>query len=764
LSFLKELKRRNVLRIGAAYVVGSWLLIQVAETIFPLFGYGDTPARMVVIVLTIAFIPSLIFSWAFEITPEGLKRDADVDRDLSVIQTTGKKLDRIILAVLALALAYFAFDKFVLDPARDAVELATATQEAHQEGRSEALVDSYGDKSIAVLPFVNMSSDPEQEYFSDGISEELLNLLAKIPELRVISRSSSFAFKGEKTDIPTMAKKLNVAHVLEGSVRKAGNQVRITAQLIDARTDTHLWSETYDRELENIFAVQDEISAAIVGTLKVHLDLQVEIAPRVIAATNTEAYDAYLVGRAFINARTPGYQEKAIAAFEEAIRLDENYAPPYAGLSIALELDYNNDNQVAARESAVRAAETAIELNPELAEGHAALGLILLDDAFLLGDTENELKLERAERSLRRAIELDLSLSIAYNLLAIVLQQQGRYEESNAVQERGLLVDPLNPVLSGNMADRLRMLGEHERAEQLLLRLTHLPEPPGLTYSGLARLYFDTGEYDKSLHWGKEVALAYHESRGVLSGMAWHYEHLGLSEDADYWVAVALGRTPQPAERFFSKASQFQLRGDLAGIRAEIDKLRTAPGTDMEGLQRHHADKYAVANIYVENFDVGIDMLESAFDLESLSKVDDLKTLRELESLNFLAYAYQQVGQNDEANELLTQIHEQLNAYVVEHNMDYGPLHHLFAQNFGLRGDFDAAANAMEAAIKAGWLRYLWVMNDPSWAETIADPRITRMLDDVKVELERQRALVEQADAEHDFRAEFAAKRSAPGD
>ena len=257
MSFLKELKRRNVLRVGAAYVVGSWLLIQVAETIFPLFGYGDTPARMVVIVLAIAFIPSLIFSWAFEITPEGLKRDADVDRDLSVIQTTGKKLDRIILVVLALALAYFAFDKFVLDPARDAVELATATQEAHQEGRSEALVDSYGDKSIAVLPFVNMSSDPEQEYFSDGISEELLNLLAKIPELRVISRSSSFAFKGGKIDIPTVAKKLNVAHVLEGSVRKAGNQVRITAQLIDARTDTHLWSETYDRELANIFAVQD---------------------------------------------------------------------------------------------------------------------------------------------------------------------------------------------------------------------------------------------------------------------------------------------------------------------------------------------------------------------------------------------------------------------------------------------------------------------------------------------------------------------------
>jgi tetratricopeptide (TPR) repeat protein len=229
-------------------------------------------------------------------------------------------------------------------------------------------------------------------------------------------------------------------------------------------------------------------------------------------------------------------------------------------------------------------------------------------------------------------------------------------------------------------------------------------------------------------------------------------------------VADAVAHTPQPAQRFYYKAIQFQLRGDLAGISAEIDKLRTALGSDIDGLQGQYAEKYAITNIFVENFDVGIDLLESTFDLESLSKVDDLKTLMELEALHILAYAYQQIGRGDEANALLARLHEQLNAYVVEYNMDFGPLHHLFAQNFGLRGDFDAAADALEAAIKAGWLRYIWVMNDPSWAETITDPRIASMLDDVKVELERQRALVEQADAEHDFRAEIAAMRSAPGD
>jgi adenylate cyclase len=228
LSLYNELKRRNVLRVGAAYIVTAWLVIQIVETIFPAFGFSDSAVRFVVIVFTIGLVPALILSWAFEITPEGLKKETDVDRTSSITRSTGKQLDRIIMVVLALALGYFAFDKFVLDPARDADELATATQEAHQEGRSEALVESYGDKSIAVLPFVNMSSDPEQEYFSDGISEELLNVLSKVPELRVISRSSSFSYKDKDLDIPTIAAQLSVAYILEGSVRKAGNQVRIT--------------------------------------------------------------------------------------------------------------------------------------------------------------------------------------------------------------------------------------------------------------------------------------------------------------------------------------------------------------------------------------------------------------------------------------------------------------------------------------------------------------------------------------------------------
>jgi len=433
LSFLNELKRRNVLRVGVAYIVAAWLIIQVAETIFPLFGFGDTPARLVVVILAIAFIPSLIFSWVFEITPEGLKKDADVDRDQSITPVTGKKLDRIILVVLALALGYFAFDKFVLDPTRD----AELVEETVQKARSDALVESYGDKSIAVLPFVNMSSDPEQAYFSDGVTEELLNLLSKIPELRVISRSSAFSFKGKDIDIPTIATQLNVAYILEGSVRKAGTQVRITAQLIEARSDTHLWSETYDRNLENIFEVQDEISTAITGALMEHLSPQTEVLPQITMAINNEAHDAYLRGRYLVVQRTQRTIEGAVGEFEKAITIDPNYALAHAELAVAYILlarqNYGDLTYVEAIAKATPHAEQAMVLDPTLAEAHAAT-------ALLLRQQENA---EGALGYLKNALRVNPNYSLAHTWMANIFSELGRYEEADVMQKTALSLDPL---------------------------------------------------------------------------------------------------------------------------------------------------------------------------------------------------------------------------------------------------------------------------------------------------------------------------------
>ncbi len=742
MGFWQELRRRRVHRMSGFYIVGAWLVIQVADVFFPAWGLPETAVRFLIIATILCFPIALIFSWTFDITTSGIVRTEPADPG-DIIDNSFKRSDYIVLVALLAIGAAIVFGSLqkIAEEVDDGV--AAAKKIAN---------------SVAILPFVNLDTNPDTGYFSDGVTEEILHRLSSLKALHILSRTSSFAFRNSNEGPARISEILGVRYLLHGSVRRDKDFVRVTARLIDD-TGYQVWSETFDRKLEGIFAIQSEIANTVASRIEREIIPPAEL-PAGRTTTNMEAYDAYLVGRAFINARTPGYQNKAIAAFEKAIHLDENYAPPYAGLAIALGLGGGNDDWVAALEFALRAAETAIELDPKLAEGHAALGLLLMPGAIDFGDTEN--KLERAERSLRLALDLDPTLSNASNWLSSVLRQQGRGEEANAVLEQGLLIDPLSPILSANLSNRLRRLGELERAERLALRLTYLPEPPEFSYTSLSALYADAGEFDKALHWVKEGMLAAARSRvsGSSAVLAGRYERLGLTEDSDYWIAGAVARAREPEWKFWFKATQFQIRGDRAGISAAIDKYRTALGTRIDGLQGRHAVKYAAANIYVENFDVGIDVLENAFDLESLSKLDDLESLEDLESLHFLAYAYQQVGRDDEANVLLARLHEQLNAYVVEQNMDYGPLHHVRVQNFGLRGDLDAAADAMEAAVKAGWLRYIWVMNDPSWAETIADPRIASMLDDVKVELERQRAVVKQAEAEHDFRAEIAAMRS----
>ena len=323
MSLFTELKRRNVFRAAAAYVAVSWLLIQVAETVFPAFGLDDSKLRILIILLAAGLVPAVALSWVFEFTPEGWKRDAELDRDSALSRRTNRLLDRGIVLVLGLGLAYFAVDKFLLDPARDQERISEAVEQA----RTEALEERLGDTSIVVLPFANMSGDPDQEYFADGMAEEMLNLLARIPELRVISRTSAFAFKGKDVGIAEIAGQLKVSHVLEGSVRQAGNRLRITAQLIDARTDSHLWSETYDRTLEDIFDIQDEIAARVVAQLRVTL---LGEAPKVRRA-NPQAYLLAMQARQMLSSWDVD-EAKIHDLLQQAIALDPDYADAWVDL------------------------------------------------------------------------------------------------------------------------------------------------------------------------------------------------------------------------------------------------------------------------------------------------------------------------------------------------------------------------------------------------------------------------------------------------
>lgn len=454
MTFFNELKQRNVLRVAAAYVVVSWLVIQVVETLFPVFGLSDAAIRMVVIALAVGLVPALVLSWAFEMTPEGLKLEKDVDREESPPHA-GRKLDRTIMVVLALALGFFAFDKFVLDPARD----AELVEETTQQARSDALLESYGDRSIAVLPFVDMSPDGDQEYMSDGIAEELLNLLAKIPELRVVSRSSAFAFKGKEINIPDLASQLNVAYVLEGSVRLAGNQLRITAQLIEANTDTHLWSETFDRTLDNIFQIQDEISARVVEELKITL---LGDTPR-SQQIDEQAYKMALQARYFWNRRSEGDEDAALDLYKQALERAPEYAPAWAGLSIAL-FDRAQKGKIPKEEGLAlsrEAAEKAYELDPELADSQIRMGQWWGRSG----------EYEKQRKAYETALALEPDNSTALSVMAEQYAARGFFEKSIALYQHAETVDPMNALAPGALSRLYITTGRYEEAENAARRM-----------------------------------------------------------------------------------------------------------------------------------------------------------------------------------------------------------------------------------------------------------------------------------------------------
>jgi TolB-like protein/Tfp pilus assembly protein PilF len=326
MSLYAELKRRGVFRVAIGYIGVSWLVIQVVETLFSIYGIDESIARIIVTVLAVGFVPAIILAWVFELTPEGLKRDSEASRDAPGMQVLGKRLDRAVIIVLVLAVGFFGFDKFVLDPARD----AQLEVEAEERGRTQAFIGSYGTKSIAVMPFDNMSPDPDQEYFADGISEELLNLLTRIQDLRVISRTSSFALRDENLSIPELGSRLTAKHILEGSVRKSGNRIRITAQLIEASTDTHLWSQTYDRELDDIFVVQDEIAQLVVEELKAELLGDI---PKTIR-TDPVVLTLMMQARRLALESALDFRDRAIALLEEALSIDPDYVPALNQLAV----------------------------------------------------------------------------------------------------------------------------------------------------------------------------------------------------------------------------------------------------------------------------------------------------------------------------------------------------------------------------------------------------------------------------------------------
>jgi len=434
-NFFVELKRRNVIRMAGLYLVGAWLVVQVAGTVLPMFGAPEWLPRTIVVLLAIGFVPAVISSWVFELTPEGLKREEDVSPERSITPQTGRRMDRMIIVALVLALGYFAFDKFVLTPRREAALVAGA---APNESRS--VINA---KSIAVLPFENRSRDPDNAYFADGIQDEILTRLAKIADLKVISRTSTQHYKSAPENLSEIARQLGVAHIVEGSVQKSGDSVRVNVQLIKAANDSHLWADTFDRKLTDIFSVESEVAKAIADQLRAKLTGREE---QVIAAKptdNPEAYDAYLRGLAYTlkTGNTPANALGGQKYLREAVRLDPKFALAWALLSYVDARGYITQAlqpTVTLREEARQAAETALTLQPNLGEAVLAKG----DYHYAcLKDYDTAVRyFEQARQLLPNSSKIPESL-------AYVARRRGQWDRSESYFNEAERLDPRNAFL-----------------------------------------------------------------------------------------------------------------------------------------------------------------------------------------------------------------------------------------------------------------------------------------------------------------------------
>jgi TolB-like protein len=455
MSLFGELKRRNVFRVGAAYVVTAWLIIQVVETLFPIYNLSDAAVRLVVNVLAIGLVPVLVLAWVFEWTPEGLKKERDADHQHPASLRAARRLDRMILVVLALALGYFIFDKFLLDPARDAEKLTSAVEQAREQGRTEAKAE-VRDSSVAVLAFQDLSPAGDQAYFGDGLAVDLINQLGKVPDLRVTGKTSAFSFKDKAATIPEIGEALNVGHVLDGSVSKAGDRVRISVQLVDTRQDTQLWAQTYDRTLDDIFAIRDEITFRIYDRLTIEFErLEAQN-----LKTDPEVYDLTLQARHIFDIGDSSDKDRQAAELlAQALAIDPNYVP---ALLLSIRVDYMllQGGEISDTEQS-----QVLAIDPDNGEA-------LIHMAW--EDWEGRLDLESAARGISGALRTAPGNLVLTRGAGMFARSIGRHKDSIALLERCVAADPLERNCTFQLAQSYLWGGQLEDAMKAHRRLESL--------------------------------------------------------------------------------------------------------------------------------------------------------------------------------------------------------------------------------------------------------------------------------------------------
>lgn len=539
MALFQELKRRNVFRVGIAYLVGAWLVLQLAEVLSELLDLPDQMGPVVVALVVIGFPIVMFAAWAYELTPQGIRRESDVSAETSITRQTGKRLNTLITAMLVGALGYFVWEARFMETQTDregdeaaAGEVSAASSEAGPEP-SVALPGQASASSIAVLPFANLSADPENEYFSDGLTDTLLNMLAELEGLQVAARTSSFWFKGRNPTIAEVAETLNVSHVLEGGVQRAEGQIRVTAQLIRAEDGFNVWSRNYTRPLEGIFAVQDEIASDVAEALGASLLNSVGSRPVGLATENLSAYDAYLRGREREVQHNVAGLEAAEAFYQEALALDEGFTD--ARLALA-RVQWRKQDLVLidypTMETRARSLlDPVLERQPHNSRAKAIECILELTSPRFMADRNSAVSLIQRCHDLLAQVPTEslLRLWLAIRTETILGDPQGAID----LLEAGLLIDPLEPQLLAGLGNLYARMGAYVKAEQLLNKAIGLsPENP-VTPRYLSGLMKRQGRWAEALYWTRRGFEINSRDPGPVAELSWQLYLSGLVEEGD---------------------------------------------------------------------------------------------------------------------------------------------------------------------------------------------------------------------------------------
>lgn len=719
----REARRRGVLRIAGLYIVGAWSLMQVADILLPAWDLPDSAIRYVLLAVVLGFPVALVFGWTYDVTSEGVVRTRPATAAELEAPAGLKSIDFVVLVALLVVVAAIVY---------------TAAHNIASTPREGARLSPRLPDSVAVLPFRPLGPGQEDAPLGYGVAEEVLNRLAAIRSLTVVARTSAFPFGESSLDPVDVARRLGVSYLLQGNLQREEGMIRIRARLID-ESGRQLWSRSFDRPVQGLFELQDEIARAVVTSVAPQFEAMLQGR----APPDPEAYELFILGREHMRGRKAGWREQATGAFQEAISLDPGFADPYGGLAMTHALSMEDPLAPDSASRALANAGKALALDPGLAEAHAATGLVL-------HITEGP---EAAEAPLRRALELDPNLIEAYNWLQIALQEQGRMAESTALLKEALRLDPLDPVLNQNLAVRFVNQGRYEEAHKRYLRMLDAPDPGAQPYFSLGDLETEFGHLEAALDWNKQAVLAWREP-GAINAIVQSYVDLGMHAEAERWVELVEASGARPGTKLGLRG-EWQIRVGrfeeaLAGFEAYL-RLRER---EISGLPISLRQIGGALLVLAGRREEGIAVLDAVFgDPVFIPAASGGGT----EGANFaliMAYGMQLSGQETEADRVLAQVHDWLRGLRAAGSAGDPSAYALEAKIHAMEGNNADALESLRRAVGLGWRRYFAELENPCWGSLREEPGYRALISIVEDDVEAQRRRVEAAGRDAAFASE----------